>query len=52
MEMFDLFQRHRHYILEWLQSHPADCNEMMENIVKTVTFIGSDKGEWWASRCM
>ena len=36
--MFDLFQRHRHHALNWLTSHPDECNQVMEDIVKTITF--------------
>ena len=42
-EIFDLFQRFRHYALRWLSKHPRQCNDIMENIVQTVTLIGRDQ---------
>mmetsp|Transcript_70629 Transcript_70629/g.197300 ORF Transcript_70629/g.197300 Transcript_70629/m.197300 type:complete len:334 (-) Transcript_70629:16-1017(-) len=36
--MFDLFQRHRHHALNWLTGNPDECNQVMEDIVKTITF--------------
>lgn len=38
-EIFDLFQRFRHFMLGWLTSHPATCNEIMESIVKVILCI-------------
>ena len=39
-EVFDLFQRHRRKLLAWLEAHPRDCDEVMEGIVRIVTFTG------------
>ena len=43
-EIFDLFQKFRHVSLKWLSAHPPECSEIMENIVKVVTLMGSGKG--------
>lgn len=43
-EVFDLFQKFRHVSLKWLSAHPAECSEIMENIVKVVTLMGHGKG--------
>jgi hypothetical protein len=39
-----LFQKFRHVSLKWLSAHPPECSEIMENIVKVVTLMGSGKG--------
>ena len=36
--MFDLFQRHRHHSLNWLVTNADECNQVMEDIVKIITF--------------
>ena len=51
-EVFDLFQRFRHHSLHWLSEHPRQCNEIMENIVKTVTLMGRDRHQQAASQAM
>ena len=40
LEVFDLFQRHRYKIIEWLKANPTDCDEIMEGIVRVVTYTG------------
>lgn len=37
-ELFAAFQRLRWPVIEWLRSHPAKCNKLMESIVRTITF--------------
>ena len=40
-EMFDIFQQQRRRVLEWLQGNPDDCNEVMESVIRVLTYTGS-----------
>ena len=42
-ELFDIFQRHRADIEQWLILNPQACNEVMESVVRVVTFTGTRK---------
>ena len=40
-EIFSLLQRHRRPALNWLETHPEDCNSVMEAIVRVITLTGN-----------
>jgi hypothetical protein len=40
-EVFDIFQKHRGGVLAWLTAHPRENNEIMESIVRVLTFTGN-----------
>ena len=40
MEVFDLFTRHRRKCMLWLLANKEECNQVMESIVRVVTFTG------------
>jgi len=37
VELFDLFQRQRGPILQWLQNNPQDCSQVLEKTIELVT---------------
>jgi hypothetical protein len=39
-EIFDLFQRHRGSVLTWLRANPAEASEVMEGVIRVLTFTG------------
>ena len=39
-ELFDLFQQHRGGVFRWLQAHPAEASEVMEGVIRVLTFTG------------
>lgn len=41
LEVFHVFTTHRAKMLAWLQSNPAECDEVMEAVIRTVTLTGS-----------
>jgi hypothetical protein len=40
-EIFELFQSKRWQIYRWLEANPDGCNEVMESIVRVVTYTGT-----------
>eukprot|EP00958_Prasinococcus_capsulatus_P016955 scaffold1900_cov389-Prasinococcus_capsulatus_cf.AAC.31 len=41
LEVFDIFQRHRHKLVKWLSANVSSRNNVMESVVRLVTFTGS-----------
>jgi hypothetical protein len=39
-EVFDIFQRHRGPILNWLQTNTASANACFEGVIRVLTFTG------------
>ena len=44
-ELFGLFQQHRGGVFRWLQAHPAEASEVMEGVIRVLTFTGWRTGE-------
>eukprot|EP00921_Rhytidocystis_pertsovi_P014497 GHVQ01023442.1.p1 GENE.GHVQ01023442.1~~GHVQ01023442.1.p1 ORF type:complete len:995 (+),score=136.68 GHVQ01023442.1:2952-5936(+) len=41
MELFGIVQDHRVKLVEWLEEHESESNEIMESVVRSVTFTGT-----------
>jgi hypothetical protein len=41
LDVFHVFTMHRAKMLAWLQANPAECDEVMEAVIRTVTLCGT-----------
>ena len=39
-EIFQIFQQHRGSVLTWLRANPAEASEVMEGVIRVLTFTG------------
>ncbi len=51
-EVSDTFQRLRWPLLRWLQEHPDGCDEVMEAVVRTITFVNEGRAERAVARAV